>query len=153
MNPSAAPVIRSLAVLPLANLSGDPSQDFFSDGMTAELIHEVSKIAQLRVVSRTSVMSYKGTHKALPQVARDLNVNTLLEGSVARSGDHVRVAVGLYDGASERESWSGTFRSGPERRSRSRRRSRACGGAADPAKNSFLTGNAPQRQSKAYDPT
>jgi len=109
VHPSVAPVIRSLAVLPLANLSGDPSQDFFSDGMTAELIHEVSKIAQLRVVSRTSVMSYKGTHKALPQVARDLNVNTLLEGSVARSGDHVRVAVGLYDGASERELWSGTF--------------------------------------------
>lgn len=109
VHPSTAPVIRSLAVLPLANLSGDPSQDFFSDGMTAELIREVSKIAQLRVVSRTSVMSYKGTHKPLPQVARDLDVNALLEGSVARSGDHVRIAVGLYDGASERELWSGTF--------------------------------------------
>ena len=109
VHPSMAPVIRSLAVLPLANLSGDPSQDFFSDGMTAELIREVSKIAQLRVVSRTSVMSYKGTHKPLPRVARDLDVNALLEGSVARSGDHVRIAVGLYDGASERELWSGTF--------------------------------------------
>lgn len=109
VHPSKAPVIRSLAVLPLANLSGDPSQDFFSDGMTAELIREVSKIAQLRVVSRTSVMSYRGTHKPLPQVARDLDVNALLEGSVARSGDHVRIAVGLYDGASERELWSGTF--------------------------------------------
>jgi serine/threonine protein kinase/Flp pilus assembly protein TadD len=109
LHPSTAPVIRSLAVLPLANLSGDPSQDFFSDGMTAELIREVSKIAQLRVVSRTSVMSYKGTHKPLLQVVRDLDVNALLEGSVARSGDHVRIAVGLYDGASERELWSGSF--------------------------------------------
>ena len=109
VHPSAAPVIRSLAVLPLTNLSGDPAQDFFSDGMTAELISELSKIAQLRVVSRTSVMSYKGAHKSLPQVARDLDVNALLEGSVARSGDHVRIAVELYDGASERELWSGTF--------------------------------------------
>jgi TolB-like protein/Flp pilus assembly protein TadD len=99
----------SLAVLPLANLSGDPSQDFFADGMTAELIREVSKIKQLRVVSRTSVMSYKGTHTPLPQIARELGVNALLEGSVSRSGNHVRIAVGLYDGASERELWSGTF--------------------------------------------
>ncbi len=71
VHPSTAPEIRSLAVLPLANLSGDASQDFFADGMTAELIREVSKIAQLRVVSRTSVMSYKGTHTPLPQIARD----------------------------------------------------------------------------------
>ena len=109
VHPSTAPEIRSLAVLPLANLSGDPSQDFFADGMTAELIRAVSKIAQLRVVSRTSVMTYKGMHKPLPQVARDLDVTALLEGSVARSGDHVRIAVELYDGASERELWSGTF--------------------------------------------
>lgn len=109
VHPNTAPVIRSLAVLPLANLSGDPSQDFFADGMTAELIREVSKIAQLRVVSRTSVMSFKGMHKPLPQVARELDANALLEGSVARSGDHVRIAVELYDGASERALWSGTF--------------------------------------------
>jgi TolB-like protein len=95
---STAPAIRSLAVLPLANLSGDTSQDFFADGITVELIREVSKIAQLRVVSRTSVMSYKGTHTPLPQIARELKVNALLEGSVARSGNQVRVAVGLYDG-------------------------------------------------------
>jgi len=106
---STAPAIRSLAVLPLANLSGDASQDFFADGMTAELIREISKIAGLRVVSRTSVMSYKGTHTPLPQIARELNVNALLEGSVARSGNQVRIAVGLYDGVSERELWSGTF--------------------------------------------
>jgi serine/threonine protein kinase/tetratricopeptide (TPR) repeat protein len=109
MHWSEAPAIRALAVLPLINLSGDTSQDFFADGMTAELIGEVSKIAQLRVVSLTSVMSYKGTHTRLPQIARQLNVNALLEGSVARSGNQVRVAVALYDGASERKLWSGTF--------------------------------------------
>jgi serine/threonine protein kinase/Flp pilus assembly protein TadD len=107
--PSTAPAIHSLAVLPLANLSGDTSQDFFADGMTAELIREISKITQLRVVSRTSVVSYKGTRTPLPQIARELKVGALLEGSVARSGNHVRIAVGLYDGASERELWSGTF--------------------------------------------
>jgi eukaryotic-like serine/threonine-protein kinase len=109
VRPRTVPVIRSLAVLPLANLSGDPSQDFFADGMTAELIREVSKIKQLRVVSLTSVMSYKGTHTPLPQIARELGVNALLEGSVGRSGNHVRIAVGLYDGASERQLWSGAF--------------------------------------------
>src|ERR1700682_4966776 len=106
---STAPAIRSLAVLPLANLSGDTSQDFFADGVTAEHIREVSKIAQLRVVSLTSVMSYKGTHTPLPQIARELKVNALLEGSVARSGNQVRIAVTLYDGASEGKLWSGTF--------------------------------------------
>lgn len=109
MHWTAAPTIRSLAVLPLANLSGDASQDFFSDGMTAELIRDLSKIAQLRVVSRTSAMSYKGTHTPLPQIARELNVDALLEGSVARSGNRVRIALGLYDGASDRELWSETF--------------------------------------------
>jgi serine/threonine protein kinase/Flp pilus assembly protein TadD len=106
---SATSEIRSLAVLPLANLSGDASQDFFSDGMTAELIREISKITRLRVVSRTSVMNYKGTHTPLPQIARELKADALLEGSVARSENRVRIAVGLYDGASDRELWSETF--------------------------------------------
>jgi len=109
VHPSTAPAIHSLAVLPLANLSGDPSQDFFADGMTAELIREVSKISQLRVVSRTSVMSYKGTNKPLPQIARELKVNALLEGSVARSGNRVRIILGLYEGGSDRKLWSETF--------------------------------------------
>ena len=109
MHPDAASHIRSVAVLPLANLSADPSQDFFADGMTAELIGELSKIEQLRVVSRTSVMDYKGVHKPLPQIARELKVNALLEGSVARSGNHVRIALGLYDGAADREIWAETF--------------------------------------------
>jgi len=78
--------------------------------MTAELIRNICKIPHLRVISQTSVMSYKGTHKPLPQVARELDVNALLEGSVARLGNHVRIAVGLY-GASDRELWSGTFES------------------------------------------
>jgi eukaryotic-like serine/threonine-protein kinase len=107
--PGGAAEIRSMAVLPLANLSGDTSQDFFADGITAELINEIGTIAQLRVVSRTSVMGYKGTHTPLTQIARDLNVDAILEGSVARSGNHVRIGVGLYDGASEREVWSRTF--------------------------------------------
>jgi eukaryotic-like serine/threonine-protein kinase len=106
---TAASEVHSLAVLPLANLSGDPSQDFFADGMTAELTDELSKIEQLRVVSRTSVMDYKGTHKPLPQIASELRVNALLEGSVARSGNHVRIATSLYDGAADRLLWSETF--------------------------------------------
>lgn len=106
---NAATDIRAIAVLPLANLSGDTSQDFFADGMTAELIGELSKIAQLRVVSRTSVMSYKGRRTPLPQIARELAVNALLEGSVARSGNRVRIVLGLYDGPSDRELWSETF--------------------------------------------
>jgi len=109
LHPGAASEVRSLAVLPLANLSGDASQDFFSDGMTAELIREISEITRLRVVSRTSVMNYKGTHTPLPQIARELKVDALLEGSITRSKNRVRIAVGLYGGASERELWSETF--------------------------------------------
>ncbi len=106
---NASSEAHSLAVLPLANLSGDPSQDFFADGMTAELTDELSKIEQLRVVSRTSVMDYKGIHKPLSQIASELRVNTLLEGSVARSGNHVRISTSLYDGAADRLLWSETF--------------------------------------------
>ncbi|MBV8476172.1 MAG: protein kinase [Acidobacteria bacterium] len=106
---SIAAGIHSLAVLPLANLAGDASQDFFADGMTAELIGALSKIQGLRVVSRTSVMQYRGTHTPLPQIARELNADALLEGSVARSGNHVRIVLGLYEGAADRELWSQNF--------------------------------------------
>ena len=82
-------VIRSLAVLPLENLSRDASQDYFSDGMTDELITELGQISELRVISRTSVMTYKGAHKSLPQIARDLNVDSVVEGTVLRSGNQV----------------------------------------------------------------
>src|SRR4029077_12531943 len=83
--------VRSIAVLPLKNLSGDPAQDYFAEGITEELITELAKIRSLKVISRTSVMHYKGTSKTLPQIARELNVDAVVEGSVQRSGSRVRV--------------------------------------------------------------
>src|SRR5579862_9353914 len=85
--------IRSLAVLPLDNLSGDASQGYFADGMTDELITDLSQISALRVISRTSVMVYKGARKPLPQIARELNVDAVVEGTVLRSGDQVRITA------------------------------------------------------------
>lgn len=101
--------IRSIAVLPLQNLSGDPSQDFFADGMTEELITELSRIEPLRVISHTSVMDYKGTKKHLPEIARELNVDAILEGSVIREKDNVRVTVQLLDGPGDRHLWSEAY--------------------------------------------
>jgi TolB-like protein/DNA-binding winged helix-turn-helix (wHTH) protein/Tfp pilus assembly protein PilF len=103
---SAAPPIRSIAVLPLQNLSGDPAQDYFADGMTEELITELSRIRALRVISRTSIMGYKDTKKHLPQIARELGVDGILEGSVVRDGDQVRITVQLLDGPNDRHIWS-----------------------------------------------
>jgi len=103
------PPVRSLAVLPLANLSGDPQQDYFSDGMTDALISDLSKISALRVISRTSVMQYKGTTKPLPQIGRELNVDALLEGSVQRSGDRVRITAQLIEGETERHLWAESY--------------------------------------------
>ena len=90
--PSAAG-IRSLAVLPLENLSGDPQQQYFADGMTEELTTELSQVGSLRVVSRTSAMRYKGTQKSVPEIARELNVDAVVEGSVERDGDRVRITA------------------------------------------------------------
>lgn len=87
------PKISSLAVLPLMNLSGDPEQEYFADGMTEELISELSRIGSLKVISRTSVMQYKGEKKPLPQIGRELNVDAVMEGSVLRAGDRVRIAA------------------------------------------------------------
>jgi len=101
--------IRSIAVLPLQNLSGDPSQDYFADGMTEELITELSRIQPLRVISHTSVMDYKGTKKHLPEIARELNVDAILEGSVIREKDSVRVTVQLLDGPDDRHLWSEAY--------------------------------------------
>ena len=89
--------IRSLAVLPLDNLSGDASQGYFADGMTDELITDLSQISALRVISRTSVMVYKGARKPLPQIARELNVDAVVEGTVLRSGDQVRITAQLIE--------------------------------------------------------
>ena len=101
--------IDSLAVLPLNNFSGDPKQEYFSDGMTESLIAELQKIKALRVISRTSVMGYKMTDKKLPQIAKELNVKAVIEGSVARSGDNVRISVQLIGTSPERHLWANSF--------------------------------------------
>jgi eukaryotic-like serine/threonine-protein kinase len=103
--------IRSLAVLPLENLSGDSTQEYFADGMTEELINNLAKIGDLKVISRTSAMQYKGVHRRLPQIARELNVDAILEGSVLRSGDHVRISTQLIQGATDNQIWSHSYES------------------------------------------
>jgi TolB-like protein/DNA-binding winged helix-turn-helix (wHTH) protein/Flp pilus assembly protein TadD len=104
-----SPAIRSLAVLPLENLSGDASQDYFSDGMTDELITELGQISELRVISRTSIMTYKGAHKSLPQIARDLNVDAVVEGAVLRSGNRVRITAQLIQAAADKHLWARSY--------------------------------------------
>jgi TolB-like protein/DNA-binding winged helix-turn-helix (wHTH) protein/Tfp pilus assembly protein PilF len=106
---SRPPEIHSLAVLPLNNLSGDPEQEYFADGMTDELITDLAQISALRVISRTSVMHYKGTTKTLPQVARELNADVVLEGTVQRSGDQVRIRAQLIYAASDRHLWAESY--------------------------------------------
>jgi TolB-like protein/DNA-binding winged helix-turn-helix (wHTH) protein len=108
---SSAPRIESLAVLPLANLSGDPGQDFFADGMTEDLITDLGKIGALRVISRTSVVQYKGTKKPLPEIARELNVDALVEGTVARSGNHLRITASLLQASPEKHLWADSYES------------------------------------------
>jgi TolB-like protein/DNA-binding winged helix-turn-helix (wHTH) protein len=105
----ALPPIRSLAVLPLQNLSGDPSQDYFADGMTEELITQLSRLSSLRVISRTSIMHYKKTEKALPDIARELNVDAILEGAVLRSGDRVRITAQLIYAPKDTHLWAETY--------------------------------------------
>jgi TolB-like protein len=101
--------IDSLAVLPLDNLSGDPSQEYFSDGMTDELIGAISRIKLLRVISRTSVMRYKGAGKSLPEIARELRVDAVVEGSVMRSGERVRIITQLIYIPEDKHLWSGRY--------------------------------------------
>lgn len=101
--------IRSLAVLPLQNLSGDPQQEYFADGMTEELITDLAKISALRVISRTSVMQCKGSKKSAPQVARELNVDALVEGSVERAESRVRITAQLIDAMSDRHLWADSY--------------------------------------------
>jgi TolB-like protein/DNA-binding winged helix-turn-helix (wHTH) protein/Tfp pilus assembly protein PilF len=105
----SGPKIRSLAVLPLASLSSDPSQDYFADGMTDELITDLGQISALRVISRTSAMTYKGVSKPLPQIARELNVEAVVEGSVLRSGDRVRITAQLVQVPDERHMWAQSY--------------------------------------------
>jgi serine/threonine-protein kinase len=101
--------IESLAVLPLANLSGDPEQEYFADGMTDELIADLGQIEALRVISRTSVMQYKGVKKPLPQIARELNVDAVIEGSVLRSGDRVRITAQLIQAVTDKHLWAKSY--------------------------------------------
>jgi len=101
--------IRSLAVLPLDNLSGDASQNYFADGMTDELITDLAQISALRVISRTSVMVYKGARKPLPQIARELNVDAVVEGTVLRSGDQVRITAQLIEASTDKHLWSQSY--------------------------------------------
>ncbi len=101
--------IQSLAVLPLENLSQDPQQEFFADGMTDELITDLAKIASVRVISRGSVMRYKRTKKPLPEIARELNVDAVVEGTVLRSGDRVRITAQLIHAQSDRHLWAESY--------------------------------------------
>ena len=101
--------IQSIAVLPLDNLSTDPSQDYFADGMTDQLITDLAQIRTLRVISRTSAMVYKGQRKALPQIAKELSVDAVVEGSVQRSGNRVRITAQLIRTPADRHLWAETY--------------------------------------------
>jgi TolB-like protein/DNA-binding winged helix-turn-helix (wHTH) protein/Tfp pilus assembly protein PilF len=101
--------IRSVAVLPLENLSGDPAQEYFTDGMTDELITDLAQLPYLQVISRTSDMHYKNTKKTLPEIARELNVDAVVEGSVERSGNRVRIRVQLIRAGDDRHLWAQAY--------------------------------------------
>jgi TolB-like protein/predicted Ser/Thr protein kinase/Tfp pilus assembly protein PilF len=101
--------IRSLAVLPFENRSGDPGQDFFADGLTDMLITDLAQIGALRVISRTSAMRFKGTARPLPEIARELNVQAVVEGSALRAGGRVRVTVQLLDALADRSLWARSY--------------------------------------------
>lgn len=105
----AAPRIESLAVLPLANLSGDPGQEYFADGMTEALITDLAKIRALKVISRTSVMRYKEVKKPLREIARELNVDAVVEGSVLRVGDRVRITAQLISAVTDEHLWAENY--------------------------------------------
>ncbi len=101
--------IHSIAVLPLENLSGDPAQEYFADGMTDALITELAQISSLRVISRTSAMHYKGSRRPLPEIAKELNVDAVVEGSVVRSGNRVRITAQLLEARSDRHLWARVY--------------------------------------------
>ena len=102
---------KSVVVLPFENLSGDKDEQYFTDGMTDELIANLAKIRSLRVISRTSSMEYKGTHKTLSEIARDLNVDAVVEGTVLRSGNRVRITAELVQASTDRHLWAETYES------------------------------------------
>jgi TolB-like protein/DNA-binding winged helix-turn-helix (wHTH) protein len=106
---AAVPPIRSIAVLPIKNFSGDPSSEFFVDGITDQLITDLAKVGSLRVISGTSVMQYKGAKKGLPEIARELNVDAIVEGSLVRSGQRVRVTAQLIQASTDQHLWAETY--------------------------------------------
>ncbi len=108
-SPLAVDTIRSIAVLPLRNVSGDPTQEYFADGMTEAIISDLARIKALRVISRTSAMQYKGSTKALPEIARELNVDAVLEGSVLLLGERVRISVQLITARSDQTLWADRY--------------------------------------------
>ncbi len=101
--------IESIAVLPLVNLSGDPGQEYFAAGVTEALITDLGKVSALRVISHTSVMQYRDTKKSLPEIARELDVDVLVEGTVARSGDRVRITANLVQASPEKHLWADSY--------------------------------------------
>jgi TolB-like protein len=101
--------ITSIAVLPLQNLSRDPEQEYFADGLTDALITDLGKLGSIRVISRTSVMRYKGTSKPLPAIARELDVDSVVEGTVLRSGDRVRITTQLVRAEPEEHLWAESY--------------------------------------------
>ena len=103
------PPVQSLVVLPFENLSGDPSQDYFADGMTDALITDLARIGSLQVISRTSAMHYKRSHQSLPEIARELNVDAVVEGGVVRSGGRVRISAQLIQASSDRHLWARAY--------------------------------------------
>ncbi len=107
--PDQLPSIRSLAVMPLTNFSGDPSQDYFADGMTEALITDLAQIKSIKVISRTSVMHYKGTQKTLKEIAGELKVDGIVEGSIIRSGDRIRITAQLIQAASDQHLWAESY--------------------------------------------
>jgi TolB-like protein/DNA-binding winged helix-turn-helix (wHTH) protein/Tfp pilus assembly protein PilF len=105
----AVPRISSIAVLPLENLSNDPGQEYFVEGMTDEIITDLAKLPGIRIISRTSAIQYKGTHKTLPQIAREVNVDGVVEGTVLRDGNRVRIRAQLIYAPEDRHIWAQAY--------------------------------------------
>ncbi|HEY3039995.1 MAG TPA: winged helix-turn-helix domain-containing protein [Pyrinomonadaceae bacterium] len=109
INKASLAQIRSLAVLPLDNISGDSGQDYFSDGMTDALISELAQISSLRVISRNSMMNYKGARKPTPDIGRELSVDALIDGTVVRSGARIRITISLIQAATDQHLWTKSY--------------------------------------------
>src|SRR5712692_11720364 len=107
--PRGVPQIHSIVVLPLENLSGDTNQEYFADGMTDALITDLAQISSLRVISRTSAMHYKGSHQPLPDIARALDVDAVVEGTISRSGNRVRITAQLLAARTDRHLWAQSY--------------------------------------------